>query len=147
MSVNDLHKAALRGDVAEVRRLVAAGVGVNEVNAADKMTALHFAADNGHVEAVKTLVELNADIEAKTDQGATPLHFAAVNGHVEAAKTLLQLSVHLLQLERQRSLPLPQRSSLVLHGLGFGFGFGLGLAALTLGLGLGLARQKHGVWV
>ena len=41
-------------------------------------TPLHSAAAYGHVEAVKTLVELSADIQAKA--GATPLHAAAISG-------------------------------------------------------------------
>jgi len=49
MSVVHLHKAAERGDVAEMRRLVATGVDVDGVDA-NKRTALHFAAVHGHVE-------------------------------------------------------------------------------------------------
>ena len=37
------------------------------------LTALHFTTPEGHVEAVKTLVQLSADIEAKTARGATLL--------------------------------------------------------------------------
>jgi hypothetical protein len=55
MSLDDLHRAAKRGDVAETRRLVATGVGVNGV-VADETTALHQAAADGHAEAVNTLV-------------------------------------------------------------------------------------------
>jgi len=105
MSVDDLHKAAERGDVAEVRRLVATGVDVDGVDA-NKITALHFAAGNGHVEALKTLLQLSANIQAKTAaQGATPLHMAAAHGHEEALKTLLQLSANIqrrMMMERRR---------------------------------------------
>ena len=54
-----LQKATQRGDVAEMRRLVANGRNVNERDA-DGDTALHYAADYGHVEAMRVLVELGA---------------------------------------------------------------------------------------
>jgi ankyrin repeat protein len=38
----------------------------------------------GHVEAIKVLVLLGADKEAKADGGWRPLHVAAGNGKVEA---------------------------------------------------------------
>jgi hypothetical protein len=50
-------KAAGRGDVAEMRRLVAAGVDVDELGE-DEGTALLWAAYYGHVEAIRVLVEL-----------------------------------------------------------------------------------------
>ena len=56
-----------------------AELGVNkEAKGAHGATALHLAADNGHVEAIKLLVQMGADKEAKTDGGATALHLAAV---------------------------------------------------------------------
>ena len=67
MSLGDLHRAAERGDVAETRRLVATGVDLNGV-VADETIALHQAAANGHVEAVQTLVQLRADIQARTER-------------------------------------------------------------------------------
>ena len=47
MSVHGLHQAAANGDVAEMRRLVATGVDVNEQGVGGP-TALHAAASNGH---------------------------------------------------------------------------------------------------
>ena len=59
---------------------------------ANGKTPLHVAAYYGQVEALKTLLQLSADIQAKTADGMTPLHVAAGNGHVETLKTLMQLS-------------------------------------------------------
>jgi ankyrin repeat protein len=106
MSVDDLHDAAERGDVAEIRRLVAAGVDVNGVDAANKTTALHFAAADGHVEAVKILLQLSADIEAKTAEGMTPLHVAVVCGQAEVLETLVQLSANIEAMAENGSTPL-----------------------------------------
>ena len=50
-----LQQAAQRGDVAEMRRLVANGRNVNERDA-NGVTALHVAAVYGHVEAMRALV-------------------------------------------------------------------------------------------
>lgn len=41
------------------------------------MTALHYAAQFGHVEVAKVLVSAGADINAHDEKGATPLHLAA----------------------------------------------------------------------
>ncbi len=55
-------------------------------------TALFFASANGHLDAVKMLVEdFNADV-AKTNatDESTPLHWACLNGHSEVVKFLLE---------------------------------------------------------
>jgi hypothetical protein len=62
-----------------------------EARTADGATPLHYAATNGHVEALKTLVALGADMEAKSAKGGTPLHEAACYGHVEAVQALVAL--------------------------------------------------------
>ena len=98
------HQAARSGDEAEVRRLVANGVNVDERDA-DGSTALHTATEHGHVEVMRALMELGADKEAKDADGETPLHWAADNGHVEAIKVLAQLGTRRrrVRMERRRS--------------------------------------------
>ncbi len=44
-------------------------------------TALHWAAKAGHLEAVKYLIKLGADLQLKTKAGKTPLDYANENGH------------------------------------------------------------------
>ena len=62
----ELHHAADNGDVAEVRRLLAAGADVNcKTNRAE--TALHLAARRGHVDIVRLLLDHGADIDAQDD--------------------------------------------------------------------------------
>ena len=50
-------------------------------------TPLHLAAVNGHVDAIKLLVnQFKADAKAKSNDGWTLLHQAARNGHVDVVK-------------------------------------------------------------
>ena len=50
-----------------------------------------MAATGGHLEVVRTLLEVGADKDkATTDTGATPLFTAAVIGHLEVVRTLLE---------------------------------------------------------
>jgi ankyrin repeat protein len=50
---------------------------------------LIFAARKSNLEAVKTLLAKGADVNAKTEYGATPLFFACDRGNVEIVKLLL----------------------------------------------------------
>jgi ankyrin repeat protein len=52
---------------------------------------LHVTERYGHVEAMRALVELGADVNAAAAIGHTPLHVAALNGHVEAMRALVEL--------------------------------------------------------
>jgi len=52
-------------------------------------TALHLAAVEGHLDAVRLLVDRGANIYARTFIGATPLMYAALGGHNEIVKFLI----------------------------------------------------------
>lgn len=54
------------------------------------MSALHFAAREGHIETVKTLLELGAEIDFTDPDGSTPLIVALMNGHWDTAKLLIE---------------------------------------------------------
>ena len=53
------------------------------------MTALHFAAYNGHLEVAKLLLTKGAKIDLPDNKGQTPLHYAAENGKSAVAELLL----------------------------------------------------------
>ena len=87
-----LHDAAWAGDVARIRRLLAAGAHVNGLDR-DRKTPLHLAAADGHVEAIDALIEAGANVNARDDSeygdGVTPLHVAVAHDHAGAITALI----------------------------------------------------------
>lgn len=51
-------------------------INANNINSKDEdgFTALHLAADRGHLEIVKLLIDAGADLDIKTDDEETALH-------------------------------------------------------------------------
>ncbi len=82
--------AAMRGDVAAVRELLAGGADVNAAQG-DGMTALHWAAEYGDAELARMLLHAGAAVAPATRIGSyAPLHIAARNGHTSMAVLLLE---------------------------------------------------------
>ena len=69
--------------------LIARGADVNAREPRQNQTALMWAAAEGHVDVVRTLIEHKADLQAHTRKGFTALHFAARDGHLDIARLLL----------------------------------------------------------
>ncbi|MYA12585.1 MAG: hypothetical protein F4087_15465 [Gemmatimonadetes bacterium] len=81
--------AAMRGDIAAVRELLADGADVNAAQG-DGMTALHWAAERGDPDLARMLLYAGAAIEPVTRIGFyTPLHVAARSGNGAVATLLL----------------------------------------------------------
>ena len=81
--------AAMRGDGATVRALVATGVDVN-VAQGDGMTALHWAANRGDSALAVVLLRAKARLTATTRIGGyTPLHVASQSGATGVVRALL----------------------------------------------------------
>ena len=81
--------AAMQGDAAAVRALLADGADVNGAQG-DGMTALHWAARNRDAVLARTLLEAGADVGAGTRIGHyTPLHVASEAGSGEVVGVLL----------------------------------------------------------
>lgn len=56
-----------------------------------KLSAIFFAAQSGNSELIKYLKSRGADINARSNFGATPLMYAVSGGHLEATQTLIAL--------------------------------------------------------
>jgi ankyrin repeat protein len=53
-----------------------------------------MAAQEGHVDAIKTLVGLGADVKTPANDGGTPVYMAAQEGHVDVIKLLVGLGAN-----------------------------------------------------
>jgi ankyrin repeat protein len=81
--------AAMQGDLTKLRALIEGGADVN-ASQGDGMTALHWAAENGDVEMVQTLLFAGAFPNSATRNGAyTPLHLGAKAGRAGSVEALL----------------------------------------------------------
>lgn len=88
--VSSLHLAARGGhsSSAVVRKLVQNGAKVS-VRTKDDETPLHFACQDGNLEAVGTLLSLGADPMDSDVNGLNALHYAARDGRLEMIQNLL----------------------------------------------------------
>jgi len=81
--------AAMRGDAAAVKTLIAGGADVNAAQG-DGMTALHWTALNGDSETTEALLSAGAQVDQPTRLGNyTPLHLASSRGHGAVISRLL----------------------------------------------------------
>src|SRR5688500_4011195 len=86
-------KAAVAGDVAAIQQLAAThgGEAIRLDGDPAELTALHWAAASGSVEAVRFLLgpPVGADPRAARGNNFTPLHSAAMRGHAAVCEVLL----------------------------------------------------------
>ena len=107
-----IQKAAEEGDLARVRALLAAHP--TSVDATDDKgrTPLYNAADSGHLDVVKLLLEKGATVDVRTkeegpyDNHITPLMAAAGRGHLDVVKLLLEKGAAVDARGRNGSTPL-----------------------------------------
>eukprot|EP00435_Cladocopium_sp_Y103_P068062 s165_g31.t1 len=91
---NIIHASEL-GKLGAVRNFLRMDPGL--VHRADGagLTALHWAAQEGHVQVCRVLLEAAADVEVKERKSRTPLHSAAFNGNADVVKLLLEAKASL----------------------------------------------------
>ena len=83
---NPLMFAALNGQTALAKKLIAKGADVNKPGWAP----LHYAATRGHLQVMTLLLDNHAYIDASSPNGTTPLMMAAFYGTPSAVKLLLE---------------------------------------------------------
>ncbi|KAG6454088.1 hypothetical protein O3G_MSEX008474 [Manduca sexta] len=69
-------------------------------------TALHYAAEQGHLSVVKLLIEAGCKLDVTAGDGLTPLHVAVVKNHVDVVRTLLSAGSHVNYKTHEKMTPL-----------------------------------------
>ncbi|XP_025103600.1 ankyrin repeat and death domain-containing protein 1A-like isoform X1 [Pomacea canaliculata] len=89
-----VHCAATNNHV-DVINFVFESLEADNVNAVEKneRTALHLAAEAGHLDIVDKLLQMGAQIQKKDKSGATAVHLAAEKGHGQVVRRLLLVGV------------------------------------------------------
>jgi len=106
-----LHLAAWAGHAALVAVLISRGADVH-AEAVDGIRAIHFAAQNGHDEAVKELLKARSKVNVRdTKKLNTPLHFAASKGHASTVAYLLKKNADATSFNRARKTPVDVAST------------------------------------
>uniref|UniRef100_A0A1A8JBD4 Ankyrin repeat domain-containing protein 16 n=2 Tax=Nothobranchius kuhntae TaxID=321403 RepID=A0A1A8JBD4_NOTKU len=94
LGAQPVHQVAVTGHEEALRFLVQElGVDVNQRATGIQLTALHYAAKEGHTSMIKTLLELGADLFVQDTKGRTALHMACIGQHAEAVRMLLMLGL------------------------------------------------------
>jgi uncharacterized glyoxalase superfamily protein PhnB len=93
-NVGAFFEACAAGNVTALRTLLADDPALIHVEKPDEphggWTGLHTAARDGHVDAVRLLIEQGANVDAReAGDNTTPLHWAAADGQLETVRALL----------------------------------------------------------
>ena len=94
-----LQRAVFATDIAEVKRLLAAGADVKQPNAYG-VTPMSLAAETGNTTLIQMLLAAGADVESPTGDGQTALMSVARTGNVEAAALLIAKGAKVNAAER-----------------------------------------------
>ncbi|KAM8802237.1 ankyrin repeat domain-containing protein 16 isoform 2-T2 [Rhynchonycteris naso] len=86
-----IHRAAVTGQNEAIQFLVSElGIDVDLRTTSTHLTALHYAAKEGHVSTVQMLISLGADIHSKDERNRSALHLACAGQHVACVQFLLR---------------------------------------------------------
>jgi hypothetical protein len=100
-----LHLAALEGEAAVARVLLAGGAQVNARGLREE-TPLHMAMYDGHREVAEVLLASGADVNARNTEGETPLHLAARKGYGDLVELLVDHQADVDAKNKQDATPL-----------------------------------------
>ena len=85
----EIHDAALHGDLAKVKELLAKDPALVNAKGRNEKAPLHWAAQGGHLEVVKYLIAKGGAVNEPNIQKETPLVYAAEGGHLKVAELLI----------------------------------------------------------
>jgi len=71
----------------------------------DGKQALHYAAEEGHLDSLQLLLKFGAYTEFRDNWGNTPLHYASMNNHFECAKKLLIYGARVTPMNKDCNMP------------------------------------------
>ncbi|KXZ49670.1 hypothetical protein GPECTOR_20g527 [Gonium pectorale] len=88
----DIFEAASRNDTSYVKKMAERTIEFN-INQRDQLqrTALHWAAELGHIECAELLIDYGVDVKAVECNGRTAVHLAARSGNKEMLECLMEL--------------------------------------------------------
>ncbi len=102
----DVHRAARTADLPALRQLLQDDARAARPRDDFCRTPLHYAAGEGHGEAVQLLTESGAELDARDPNGLSPLHWTVLNARPDAARKLLQLGAGADVVDREGFTPL-----------------------------------------
>ena len=106
----ELTNAAYNGDFVKVKELIASGADVNSPDQ-NNVTALHMAAQQGHIDIVNFLLEHKANVNARAVFNTTPLHSGATTGQYGVCRRLIDNGADVNARGKNDTTPLHQAAS------------------------------------
>lgn len=85
----EIHDAALKGDLAMVKEILAKDPSLLNAKGRNEKAPLHWAAQGGHLEVAKFLIARGANVNELNIQKETPLVYAAEGGYLKLAELLI----------------------------------------------------------
>ena len=98
--------ASWRNDIVTIKAHIDDGTNIDTVDDWTGKTALHYAAEYGHLEIAELLLANGANVNRRDDDKATPLYFAAVGGFVDVARLLLDYGADINARDKTRESPM-----------------------------------------
>ena len=98
--------ASWRNDIVTIKAHIDDGTNIDTVDDWTGKTALHYAAEYGHLEIAELLLANGANVNRRDDDKATPLYFAAVGGFVDVARLLLDYGADINARDKAKESPM-----------------------------------------